>query len=106
MPAEPSDRVIAGQGFLPPRGASPVLDAELPRLIEGHNKVLKLIASGRPSSEVPELMVRVVEELAAPAICSILFLDGNRLYDGAGPHLPESSRRAINGEEKIGRANV
>ncbi len=98
MPDKPPDSVIAGQGFLP-RGASLASDAELPRLVDGHNQVLKLIASGRPSTEVLERLVQVVEELAAPAICSILFLDGHRLYDGVGPRLPEAYRRSINGEE-------
>ena len=99
MSAKPSDIVPAGQGFLPPTGAGLAPDAELPRLLEGYNQILKLIASGRPSSEVLSRLVQIVEELAAPAICSILFLDGRRLYDGAAPNLPVAYRRAINGAE-------
>jgi signal transduction histidine kinase len=72
-------------------------DAVSRRVLEGQNDILKLIARGRPSTEVLELLARVVEDLSAPAICSVLFLEGTRLRHGSAPSLPEEYCRAIDG---------
>jgi signal transduction histidine kinase len=74
-------------------------DVELRRVLEGHNHILKLIARGRPSSEVLERLTRIVEELASPAICSVLFLEERRLRHGAAPSLPDAYCQAIDGVE-------
>src|SRR3546814_17276112 len=69
------------------------------RVLEGHNHILKLIARGRPSSEVLEHLTHIVEELARPAICSVLFLEERPLRHGAAPRLPEAYCQPIAGAE-------
>src|SRR5262249_55538160 len=40
---------------------------------------------------------RLIEEQLPGLICSVLLLEGDRLRDGAGPSLPPTYRRAIDG---------
>jgi two-component system cell cycle sensor histidine kinase PleC len=76
--------------------AAPPAD-RLQRLLAGQNEVLRLIASGRPSAEVLDRLTRVVEAMAPPAICSVLFIENGHLRHGAAPHLPEVYTRAVDG---------
>ncbi len=77
----------------------PRSDGGSQRVLEGQNRILKLIAHGRPSSEVLEVLARVVEDLARPAICSVLLLEGSRLRHGSAPSLPPEYCSAIDGIE-------
>jgi signal transduction histidine kinase len=65
----------------------------------GEKQVLELAASGAPLDEALAAVVRLIEDLATPAIASVLLLsdDGTRLLHGAAPHLPEAFNRAIDG---------
>ena len=76
--------------------AAPPAD-RLQRLLAGQNEVLRLIASGRPSAEVLDRLTRIVEAMAPPAICSVLFIENGRLRHGAAPQLPEVYCRAVDG---------
>lgn len=58
-----------------------------------------MIASGAPLGEILDVLARDLEAQAEGMLCSILLLDrdGVHLRDGAGPSLPESYRRAVDG---------
>lgn len=69
-------------------------------LVQGQNRVLRLILSGTPLPEILEALVRVIEGLSPDMVASILLLDGDgvHLRHGAAPNLPEAYRRTIDGE--------
>lgn len=68
-------------------------------LLAGENRLLELVAKGEPLSSILDGICRLVEEVSAGSLCSILLLDpnGNRLWHGAAPSLPQSYIKAING---------
>ncbi|MGZ3454380.1 MAG: sensor histidine kinase [Polyangiales bacterium] len=63
-------------------------------------KVLELVASNATLEETLTALVTAMEELAPPAIGSILLLtpDGRHVQHGAAPHLPDEYNRAVEGE--------
>jgi PAS domain S-box-containing protein len=61
------------------------------------NKVLGMIAAGRPLADVLECLVRRIEEQSDRVRCSVLLLDGMRVRHGAAPSLPDAYVRAIDG---------
>ncbi|MDQ7002022.1 MAG: GAF domain-containing protein, partial [Ghiorsea sp.] len=68
----------------------------------GQNQVLQLISD--PSSSLPDVLKKLilfVEEQAPQMMGSILLLDesGRYIMDGAGPHLPDAYREAVDGIE-------
>jgi signal transduction histidine kinase len=70
-------------------------------LWQAEQKIFELVASGaKLEDSLTELVLRV-EELAPPAIASVLLLtaDGKRLVHGAAPHLPIEYNRAIDGAD-------
>jgi PAS domain S-box-containing protein len=68
-------------------------------LREGERRVLEMIASGGPLAETLTQLVLLIEDHSPPVIGSILLLDetATRVRHGAGPHLPEAYRAAIDG---------
>ncbi len=66
-------------------------------LIASRNKVLELVAQDAPLSQVLETICRSIEELAPGVLCSILFLEGEKMRHGAAPSLPEEYNRKIDG---------
>ncbi|MFO0744276.1 MAG: PAS domain S-box protein [Myxococcota bacterium] len=68
-------------------------------LLEGQLAVLEGIARELPLPHTLEAIVRLVERQANDMLCSVLLLDRAEgvLRDGAGPSLPPSYRRAIDG---------
>ena len=67
-------------------------------LLAGQNRVLEMIASGAPLSDVLASLTRFIESQSAGLVCSVLLLDeDNRLRQGAAPGLPEAYNRAIDG---------
>jgi len=61
--------------------------------------VLERMATGRPTAEVLQALVRGSERVMEGAICSILRLEGRRLYLASGPSLPVEYSTAIDGVE-------
>lgn len=68
-------------------------------LLAGENRLLKMMAEDNSLSSILNALCRVVEELSAGTLCSILFLDseGHRLRHAAAPSLPASYTEAIDG---------
>ncbi|MHA3773616.1 ATP-binding protein [Verrucomicrobiota bacterium sgz303538] len=66
------------------------------RLLEGQNRILRMIAAGKPLQEVLETLVYFIEEESGRAICTIscLSVDGQSLSWAAAPHLPEEIKRS------------
>jgi diguanylate cyclase (GGDEF)-like protein len=64
-----------------------------------HNKVLQVIASPAPLSDILELIVNITETNHPDCLCSILLLDdqGKHLHLGVAPSLPEFYNQAIDG---------
>lgn len=69
-------------------------------LVQGQNRVLRLILSGAPLPEILGALVRMIEAQSPEMVASILLLDADGLHlrHGTAPSLPESYRRAIDGE--------
>lgn len=67
--------------------------------ISCQNRVLELIATGRPLPEILDALARSVETQATDMLVSILLLDHDEVHlrHGAAPSLPEAYTRAIDG---------
>ncbi len=62
------------------------------------NRLLGLVAAGRPLPEILEALALAVEQACDGAIASVTIVDAEqRLRVGAAPHLPEACRRALDG---------
>src|SRR5215475_14274725 len=68
-------------------------------LLAGEKRLLEMIAKGQALSLILEAVCRLVEELCEGALASIRLVDpdGQRLWHGAAPSLPQSYTDAING---------
>jgi len=68
-------------------------------LLIGENRVLEMIARGKPLAAILDAVCRLVEEMSGGCLSSILLLDpdGNRLRHGAAPSLPTSYTEVIEG---------
>ena len=68
-------------------------------LLAGQNRVLEMIARGRPLAETLDGLARFIESQSSGMLCSVLLLDeeGRHLQHGAAPSLPEAYSRAIHG---------
>jgi PAS domain S-box-containing protein len=73
--------------------------AKLLLFLEGHSRVLEMIARSVPLPIVLEELMRVLEEQVDGMACSILLLSEDRMHlrHGAAPSLPDSYTRAIDG---------
>ena len=72
---------------------------ESSELLQGQNRVLKLIAQGEPLHSTLDTLLRIVEEQSPGMLASILLLDpdGVHVRHGAAPSLPEGYIRAVDG---------
>jgi PAS domain S-box-containing protein len=68
-------------------------------LLAGEKRLLEMIATGQALSTILEALCRLIEELSPGSLASILLLDpdGQRLWHGAAPSLPQSYTNAIDG---------
>jgi len=64
-----------------------------------HNHVLELVSKGAALPEILQAVVLGVEAQNPDLICSILLLnnEGNRLFIGSAPHLPDFYNSAVDG---------
>lgn len=65
----------------------------------GQSRVLKMIASNAPLSEILSSLVLLIEEQSPEMLCSVLLLskDGNHIEHGAAPNLPDHYVQGVNG---------
>src|SRR5262244_202649 len=68
-------------------------------LLAGEKRLLEMIATGHALSTILEAVCRLVEALSPGSLTAILMLDpdGQRLWHGAAPSLPQSYTDAIDG---------
>jgi diguanylate cyclase (GGDEF)-like protein/PAS domain S-box-containing protein len=66
-------------------------------LEQDRNQVLEMVARNRPLTVVLEKIALMIERQRPEVVCTIMLLDGDRLYTGAAPSLPKSFSMAING---------
>jgi signal transduction histidine kinase len=67
-------------------------------LLEGQNRILRLMARGEALPQLLDEIVRLGESLMDDAVCSVLVADDQlMLRHGAGASLPESYRHRIDG---------
>ena len=66
---------------------------------EGQSRVLEMIATGAPLSEILNSLVLLIEAQSPEMLCSVLLLssDGNHIRHGAAPSLSEQYVKAIDG---------
>jgi len=68
-------------------------------LASGERRVLEMIASGAPLTLTLDTLVLLIEGQAPGMLGSILLIDDEmHVRHGAGPHLPEGYKQAIDGE--------
>lgn len=69
-------------------------------LLLGQNRVLKLIAEGKPLRETLDVLLRIVERQSPGMLASILLLDADGIHvrHGAAPSLPKAYLKAIDGQ--------
>jgi len=80
-------------------GMKKISSSQFEAILEGHNQVLKLLASGKPLTETLDNLVKILESQLIQSRCSILILDktGKYFSIGASPSLPDSYCSAIDG---------
>ncbi len=68
-------------------------------MLDGQNRILELIAKGKPLSEILDSLAQFIEWLSGEALCSFLLLESNtgKLRHGAAPSLPDSYNQAVDG---------
>jgi diguanylate cyclase (GGDEF)-like protein/PAS domain S-box-containing protein len=68
-------------------------------LLNGHNKILEMIASGAPLPDTLTELILLIENQSVGVLGSILLLDedGIHVRHGAAPNLPDDYIQAING---------
>jgi len=70
-------------------------------LLAAENKILEMVATGRPLVVILDGLCRLVDTLCDKSLASILLIDpnGSCLRRGAGPSLPEAFMAAMDGGE-------
>ena len=68
-------------------------------LLGGENRILEMLASGCPLSEILDALCRLIENIASGSLCSILLVDQihKRMKHGAAPSLPLTYNESIHG---------
>ncbi len=68
-------------------------------LLAGQKRVLEMVATDAPLTEVLAALAGVIEEQEPGLLCSVILLDetGSRLRVGAGPSMPEGYLLLLNG---------
>src|SRR4029450_458571 len=85
--------VVLARAYARRRGEN----AQLAALLAGQTRIIEMVTTGASLGEVLDALCRLVESQEPGLICSVLLLEGDRLRDGAGPSLPATYRRAIDG---------
>jgi PAS domain S-box-containing protein len=69
-------------------------------LLAGEVRLLEMVALGRPLRDVLDALGRLLEEIAAGCLCSILIVAPDRKHFrvGAGPSLPDSFNAVLDGK--------
>jgi signal transduction histidine kinase len=72
---------------------------QVARLLAGQNRVLRLLAEGKPLAEVLRALCYALEEIMPGSACTVLRLDAatGQLHHVAAPSLPSSFAAAIDG---------
>src|ERR1700682_5982360 len=70
-------------------------------LLAAENKILEMVATGRPLAVILDGLCRLVDTLCDKSLASILLIDpnGRCLRRGAGPSFPEAFMAAVDGVE-------
>jgi signal transduction histidine kinase len=71
--------------------------AQLAEMLAGQTRILEMVTTGASLGEVLDALCRLVEAQEPGLICSVLLVEDGRLRDTAGPSLPPTYRRAIDG---------
>jgi C4-dicarboxylate-specific signal transduction histidine kinase len=73
--------------------------AEAETLLEGERRLLEMVATGAPVSDVLDGLCVLVERVEAGCCCTVLLVDrsGTRFQHGAAPSLPDSFARVLHG---------
>ena len=68
-------------------------------LLGGENRILEMLATGRPLSDILDALCRLIEDIVSESLCSILLVDPiqNRMKHGAAPSLPLTFSESIHG---------
>lgn len=68
-------------------------------LLCGENRILEMLATGCPLSDILDALCRLIENTASGSLCSILLVDPihNRMTHGAGPSLPLTYSESLHG---------
>ncbi len=66
-------------------------------LLGGENRILEMLATGCPLSDILDALCRLIENIASGSLCSILLVDPihNRMKHGAGPSLPHTYSESL-----------
>ncbi len=69
------------------------------RVLTTQNRILELIATGRPFQDILDSLCLLIEEQSTSAVCSILLIDKDnaRLRSGAGPSAPQEYMDILDG---------
>lgn len=67
------------------------------RLLSGQNRVLRLLAEGKPLTVILDALCHALEEVMPGSACSVLLLDKVQLRHAAAPSLPEQYVAVIDG---------
>ncbi len=65
----------------------------------GQSRILEMVATGAPLSEILKRLVLLIEAQSPEMLCSVLLLseDGDHIRHGAAPNLPEDYIKSIDG---------
>jgi PAS domain S-box-containing protein len=66
-------------------------------LLAGENRLLEMVAKSQPLPAILDGICRLVEDVTSGSLCSILLLEGDRLWHGAAPSLPATYINAFGG---------
>jgi len=68
-------------------------------LLTGETRILEMLATGCPLSDILDALCRLIENLSSGSLCSTLLVDPihNRMKHGAGPNLPLTYSESIHG---------
>jgi diguanylate cyclase (GGDEF)-like protein/PAS domain S-box-containing protein len=92
-----SDEIIEYEGHRAALGtAFDVTDRHQSEMLErDRSRVVEMVATNQPLTEILHELVALVERQRPEMVASVLLLRGERLYQGAAPHLPEAVSASI-----------
>jgi diguanylate cyclase (GGDEF)-like protein/PAS domain S-box-containing protein len=101
-----SDEIIEYEGQRAALGtAFDVTDRRQAEVLEGdRSRVVEMVATNQPLADTLHELVALVERQRPEMVASVLLLRGDRLYQGAAPHMPEALTASIAGGIPLGPA--